>query len=125
MKNPIFTSNAPEPIGPYNQAIFAGDTLYISGQIPIDPSTNELINGTISEQTHLVMKNLGHILDAAGLSFKNVVKSSIFIKNMDDFGQINEAYGSYFDDFPPARETVEVNRLPKNVQVEISCIAVK
>ena len=125
MKNPIYTSNAPEPIGPYNQGIFAGDTLYISGQIPINPNTNELLEGTISEQTHLVMKNLENILDAAGLSFNNVVKTSIFIKNMDDFGKINEAYGSYFDDIPPARETVEVSRLPKNVLVEISCIAVK
>ncbi len=125
MKQAVYTSNAPEPIGPYNQAILSRNTLYVSGQIPIDPSTNSLLEGSISDQTHLVMKNIGSILGAASLSFKHVVKCSIFIKNMDDFAEINKAYGSYFDDVPPARETVEVSRLPKNVLVEISCIAVK
>ncbi len=124
-KTEIFTPNAPEPIGPYNQAILTGNTLYISGQIPIDPSTNQLVEGSITDHTHLVMKNLKNILDEAGMDFSNVVKTSIFIKNMDDFGSINEAYGSYFEREPPARETVEVSRLPKDVDVEISCIAVK
>jgi 2-iminobutanoate/2-iminopropanoate deaminase len=121
----IFTPNAPEPIGPYNQAILTGNTLYISGQIPLDPATNQLVEGSITDHTHLVMKNLRNILDEAGMDFSNVVKTSIFIKNMDDFGSINEAYGSYFEREPPARETVEVSRLPKDVDVEISCIAVK
>jgi 2-iminobutanoate/2-iminopropanoate deaminase len=121
----IYTPNAPEPIGPYNQAILADNMLYISGQIPIDPATNQVVEGSITDQTHLVMKNLGNILDEAGMEFSNVVKTSIFIKNMDDFALINEAYGSYFDSTPPARETVEVSRLPKDVNVEISCIAIK
>ncbi len=121
----IYTPNAPEPIGPYNQAILADNMLYISGQIPIDPATNQVVEGSIADQTHLVMKNLENILDEAGMEFSNVVKTSIFIKNMDDFALINEAYGSYFDSTPPARETVEVSRLPKDVNVEISCIAIK
>ncbi len=121
----IYTPNAPGPIGPYNQAILADNMLYISGQIPIDPATNQVVEGSITDQTHLVMKNLENILDEAGMEFSNVVKTSIFIKNMDDFALINEAYGSYFDSTPPARETVEVSRLPKDVNVEISCIAIK
>jgi 2-iminobutanoate/2-iminopropanoate deaminase len=125
MKKAILTKHAPAPIGPYSQAILSRNTLYISGQIPLDPATNEIFDGDIAEQTHLVMKNIGYVLGEAGYAFQEVVKCSIFITNMDDFGKINEAYGTYFDDVPPARETVEVSRLPKNVGVEISCIAVK
>ncbi|QDH78685.1 RidA family protein [Echinicola soli] len=123
--NIIYSKEAPAPIGPYSQAVQAGKTLFISGQIALDAETGELINENITEETHAVMKNLDAILSAAGYSFGDVVKCSIFIKNMDDFGTINEAYGQYFPSNPPARETVEVSRLPKNVQVEISCIAVK
>ncbi|AGA77598.1 RidA family protein [Echinicola vietnamensis] len=121
----IYSKDAPAPIGPYSQAVKAGNTLFISGQIALDAETGELINENITEETHAVMKNLDAILSAAGYSFGDVVKCSIFIKNMDDFGTINEAYGQYFPSNPPARETVEVSKLPKNVQVEISCIAVK
>ncbi len=124
-KTIIQTKDAPAPIGPYNQAILAGDTLYVSGQIALDAHSGEMINENITEETHQVMKNLEAILSAAQLSFKSVVKCSIFVKNMDDFATINDAYGQYFKIDPPARETVEVARLPKNVNVEISCIAIK
>ena len=98
--------------------------LFVSGQIALDTDSGELLNANITEETHAVMKNLDAILSAAGLTFSNVVKCSIFVKNMADFSTINEAYGQYFKTNPPARETVEVSRLPKDVQVEISCIAV-
>ena len=124
-KQIIQTKEAPAPIGPYNQAILAGDTLYVSGQIALDAQSGELINENITEETHQVMKNLEAILSEAGLSFSNVVKCSIFVKDMGNFATINEAYGMYFKENPPARETVEVARLPKDVNVEISCIAVK
>jgi 2-iminobutanoate/2-iminopropanoate deaminase len=125
MKEIIFSKEAPAPIGPYSQAVKAGNTLYVSGQIALDPETGGLINENITEETHAVMKNLEAVLRAAGYGFGDVVKCSIFIKNMDQFATINEAYGQYFKTNPPARETVEVSRLPKNVNVEISCIAVK
>src|SRR5690606_16155980 len=126
MKKIINTPKAPAPIGPYNQAVLSGDTLYISGQIPIDPSTGNLVEGDISKETAPPMENLKAMLEAAGMGFGQVVKSTIFIKDMGQFGQINEVYGSYFDgDTAPARETVEVAKLPKNVNVEISMIAVK
>jgi len=125
MKQIINSSSAPAPIGPYSQAVIAGNTLYVSGQIALDAETGELINENITEETHAVMKNLDAILREAGYGFDNVVKCSIFIKSMDDFSTINEAYGQYFKQNPPARETVEVSKLPKNVNVEISCIAVK
>ncbi|MFC3416580.1 RidA family protein [Algoriphagus hitonicola] len=121
----IYTSEAPAPIGPYSQAVLAGNTLYVSGQIPLDPDTGELINENITEETHAVMKNLEAVLRKAGFQFSDVVKCTIFIKSMNQFGTINEAYGQYFKSNPPARETVEVSRLPKDVNVEISCIAVK
>lgn len=121
----IFTSEAPAPIGPYSQAVLAGNTLYISGQIALDPDTGELINENITEETHAVMKNMEAVLRTASFSFSDVVKCSIFIRDMGQFGTINEAYGQYFKLNPPARETVEVSKLPKNVNVEISCIAVK
>ncbi|MEO0553486.1 MAG: RidA family protein [Bacteroidota bacterium] len=126
MDKTIINSNqAPEPIGPYSQAVLIGNTLYISGQIPIDRSTGNMQNASIEEETEQVMKNLGFILKEAGLDYKHVIKCSIFIRNMDDFGRINAEYGKYFQVDPPARETVEVSRLPKNVNVEISCIAIK
>ncbi len=126
MKKIINTSKAPAPIGPYNQAILSGDTLYISGQIPIDPDTGELVEGDITKETHQSMKNLGAILDEAGLSFENVVKTTIFLKDMYQFKEVNAVYGSYFNtDTAPARETVEVANLPKFVNVEISMIAVR
>lgn len=123
-KTVIHTSKAPEPIGPYSQAIFKNGTLYVSGQIALNPNSGELVTGNISLETHQVMKNLHAILLAADLSFDQVVKCTIFIRNMDDFPLINEAYGMYFNELPPARETVEVSKLPKNVNVEISCIAI-
>jgi 2-iminobutanoate/2-iminopropanoate deaminase len=126
MKKVIYSEKAPEPIGPYSQAIMVGNTLYISGQIPINRSNGgALISGSIEAETEQVMKNLSYILEAAGMSFQNVVKSTIFIKNMNDFTKINGVYGQYFKENAPARETVEVARLPKDVNVEISCIAVK
>ncbi|KEO72178.1 RidA family protein [Anditalea andensis] len=125
MKEIINSTSAPAPLGPYSQAVKAGQTLYVSGQIALDVETGELINENITEETHAVMKHLDAILSEAGYGFEHVVKCSIFIKNMDDFSTINEAYGQYFKQNPPARETVEVSRLPKNVNVEISCIAVK
>jgi 2-iminobutanoate/2-iminopropanoate deaminase len=124
-KQIIQTKEAPAPIGPYNQAILAGNTLYVSGQIALDAQTGELINENITEETHQVMKNLEAILSEAGLGFSDVVKCSIFVKDMGNFATINEAYGLYFKENPPARETVEVARLPKDVNVEISCIAIK
>ena len=124
MKKIITTTNAPAPIGPYNQAVLAGNTLYISGQIPIDPKTGDLVSGDIKKETEQSMQNLKAILTEAGMTFENVVKSSIFVKDMHQFSQINEVYGAYFDaDTAPARETVEVANLPKFVNVEISVIA--
>ncbi len=126
MKKIINTSKAPAPIGPYNQAVLIKDTLYISGQIPIDPATGNLVEGNIKEETKQSMENLKAILTEAGMTFEHVIKSSIFIKDMNQFAQINEVYGTYFDaDTAPARETVEVANLPKFVNVEISMIAVK
>jgi 2-iminobutanoate/2-iminopropanoate deaminase len=124
-KQLIKTDAAPAPIGPYNQAILAGDTLYISGQICIEPSTGKLKNQDIQEETHQVMHNLRSILTAADMTFHNVVKTTIFITDMNRFSEINEVYGKYFSDIFPARETVQVSALPKFVNVEISMIAVK
>lgn len=120
----INTSAAPAPIGPYNQAVQAGDTLYVSGQICIDPTSNALRNKDIQEETHQSMQNIKAILQQAGMSFRNVVKTTIFITDMDQFSEINEVYGKYFDGDFPARETVQVAALPKAVNVEISVIAV-
>jgi 2-iminobutanoate/2-iminopropanoate deaminase len=126
MKKIITTDKAPAPIGPYNQATMAGNTLYISGQVAFNPDTMELKIDDIPTETHQVMKNLSAVLNAAGMTFENVVKTSIFLSDMENFGQVNEVYGSYFnDDTAPARETVEVANLPKYVNVEISMIAVK
>ena len=123
-KKIIISDQAHAPIGPYSQAVKAGNMLFVSGQIPFDQVTGEMINENITEETHQVMKNIEAILSQAGMTFKNVVKCSIFIKDMNQFATINEAYGQYFKADPPARETVEVARLPKDVNVEISCIAV-
>jgi 2-iminobutanoate/2-iminopropanoate deaminase len=121
----VNSQNAPAPIGPYSQATMANGVLYVSGQIPLNQQTGELVNSNIEEETHMVMKNLQFILNEAGMDFSNIVKCSIFVKDLNNFGKINETYGSYFTSNPPARETVEVSRLPKDVNVEISCIAVK
>lgn len=122
-KTIIKTDKAPAPIGPYNQAVQANGMLFISGQIPIIPATGELEAGGIKQETEQVMQNLKAILEEAGLSFTNVVKTSIFIADMNDFVNVNEVYGKYFGEDAPARETVAVKTLPKNVNVEISCIA--
>jgi 2-iminobutanoate/2-iminopropanoate deaminase len=126
MKKIIFTENAPAPIGPYNQAVLKGNTLYTSGQIAINPATGELITDTIEVETEQVMQNIKAVLEASGMTFENVVKTTIFIMDMNDFGKINAVYGSYFNEkTAPARETVQVAGLPKNVNVEISMIAVQ
>jgi 2-iminobutanoate/2-iminopropanoate deaminase len=124
-KEVVYSSNAPEPIGPYSQAIMAGNTLFVSGQIPIDTTSGKIISDDIVAETNQVMKNLEAILKEAGMDFTNVVKCSIFLSDMNNFPKVNDAYGQYFKSNPPARETVEVSRLPKDVNVEISCIAVK
>jgi len=126
MKKIIQTSKAPAPIGPYNQAILSGNTLYTSGQIAINPATGEIQLGTIEEETTLVMENMKAVLKAANMTFENVVKASIFISDMANFSKINAVYGRYFnEETAPARETVEVANLPKYVHVEISMIAIK
>ena len=125
MKKIIFTENAPAPIGPYNQAVLKGNTLYTSGQIAIHPKTGEMVTANIEEETQQIMQNMKAVLETAGMTFENVVKTTIFIMNMNDFGSINTVYGSYFNEkTAPARETVQVACLPKNVNVEISMIAV-
>ncbi len=126
MKQIIFTEKAPAPIGPYNQAILVGNTLYTSGQIAINPATGNLVLETIEAETKQVMENMKAVLEAAQMSFENVIKTTIFITDMNDFGKINAIYGSYFDEkSAPARETVQVAALPKNVNVEISVLAIK
>lgn len=126
MKKIIFTQKAPAPIGPYNQAVLIGNTLYTSGQIALNPVTMELTMDTIEIETKQVMENMKAVLEAADMTFENVVKSTIFIMNMADFAKINSVYATYFDEkTAPARETVQVACLPKNVTIEISMIAVK
>ena len=126
MKKIINTSNSPEPIGPYNQAILKDKTLFISGQIALDPKTMTLVNSSIAEETTQVMDNLKNILYQANMNFNDVVKTSIFLSNMDDFNDVNKVYGSYLDSGKePARETIAVKSLPMNVNVEISMIAMK
>lgn len=123
MKKIVLSEAAPAPIGPYSQAVVHGDTLYVSGQIAIDQSTGNMITSNIEEETDQVMKNLGFILKEAGADYNQIIKCSIFVSDMSNFAKINEVYGKYFPENPPARETVEVSCLPKNVNVEISCIA--
>ncbi len=126
MKKIIVTKGAPEPIGPYSQAVLHGNTLYASGQIAIDPETGNLVKKDIESETRRVMKNMEAVLKEAEMDFSNVVKCTIFLKDLEDFKRINKVYGSFFDPVTaPARETVEVSRLPKDVRVEISCIAVR
>lgn len=125
IKKIINTIKAPAPIGPYSQAILAGGTLYVSGQVAFDPESGNLITDSIQNETHRVMKNIEAILTEAGYGFSDIVKCSIFVKDLNNFVAINEVYGVYVGDAKPARETVEVARLPRDVNVEISCIAVK
>ena len=126
MKKIINTLRAPEPIGPYSQAVLANNTLYLSGQIGLNPKTMELVEGGIIKETEQIMQNLKSVLEAAEMNFENIVKSSIFLADMSDFSQVNEVYGSYFkNDTAPARETIAVKILPKDVNVEISMIAIK
>jgi 2-iminobutanoate/2-iminopropanoate deaminase len=125
MKTIIYTEKAPAPIGPYNQAVLTGNTLYTSGQIALHPETMELVTENIEVETKQVMENMKAVLEAAGMTFENVVKTSIFIMDMNDFGKINTVYSTYFNEkTAPARETVQVACLPKNVNIEISMIAV-
>ena len=123
MKKIINTTHAPAPIGPYSQAVIIGNLMFASGQIAINPLTAELVTSSIQEETHQVMKNIKGLLDEAGINFSNIVKTTIFLKDMNDFAAVNEVYGSYFTADYPARETVQVSRLPKDVNVEISVIA--
>jgi 2-iminobutanoate/2-iminopropanoate deaminase len=125
VKSVVYSADAPEPIGPYSQAIQTGNMLFISGQIAIQKSTGNILTSDIQVETKQVMENINYILKSAGMDFSNVVKTSIFLKDMNNFPKVNEIYGQFFVKQPPARETVEVSRLPKDVNVEISCIAVK
>ena len=122
-KQTIQTTNAPAAIGPYSQAVRAGDLLFVSGQIPLDPKTGELVRGSISEETKKVLDNLKAIIEAAGGSLGDVVKTTIFLKDMNQFSAVNEVYASFFQEPFPARATVEVSKLPKNVNVEIEAVA--
>lgn len=123
MKKIIETANAPKPVGPYNQAVIAGSMLFASGQIAIDPATNELLENDIEKQTERVLKNIKEVLKAAGADLDNVVKTTVFLKDLNDFAAMNQIYQSYFAANSPARSTIEVSRLPKDVLVEIDCIA--
>jgi 2-iminobutanoate/2-iminopropanoate deaminase len=125
MKEAIQIPGAPAPIGPYSQAIKKGNFLFVSGQIPLNPMTGELENENIERATQRVMENIGALLKAASMTFEDVVKCTIFLTDLNNFQQVNAIYASYFDGVPPARETVEISRLPLNVSVEISCIAAK
>ena len=125
MKKVIYTKNAPEAIGPYSQAILSNNTLYTSGQIAINPVRGDLIIDSITNETHQVMKNLQAVLEAAKMNFSHVLKCTIFLKDMNQYADINSVYAEYFDKNPPAREAVQVSVLPKNVNVEISLIAQK
>lgn len=125
-KKIVNTDRAPEPVGPYNQSVQAGNIVFLSGQIPLDPESGELVTGSVEEETHQVMKNLGAVLEANGCTFEEVVSCSVFVKDMEHYARINEVYGTYFDEATaPTRALVEVSRLPKDVRVEISAIAMK
>lgn len=123
MKHSFSSDNAPKAIGPYSQAVRVGDLLFLSGQVPLDPATSQMIEGDISIQTRRVMDNLGAVLKSAGLSFAQVARTTIFLTDMNDFAKVNEVYGSYFTEPFPARATVQVARLPKDARVEIDAIA--
>jgi 2-iminobutanoate/2-iminopropanoate deaminase len=123
MREPLSTPNAPAAIGPYSQAIRAGDYLFVSGQIPLDPATGTLVEGDVAAQTHRVLRNLGAILEAAGASFQHVVKTTVYLADMNEFAAMNEVYGTYFPPPPPARATIQAARLPRDVRVEIDVVA--
>lgn len=123
MKKIIKTDSAPAPVGPYNQAIVAGNLVFTAGQIPLDPKTGALVGNNVQEQAEMAIQNLGEVLKAAGSSFAKVVKTTVFLKDMNDFAAMNEVYAKYFSEASPARSAVEVARLPKDVLVEIECIA--
>jgi 2-iminobutanoate/2-iminopropanoate deaminase len=123
MKKIIYTEQAPKAVGPYSQAVQMGDFLFCSGQISIDPKTKEVFTGDIKTQTEMVMKNISAVLDSANLNFSNIVKTTIFLTNMGDFATVNEVYGKYFNEAPPARSTIAVAGLPKGVNVEVEVIA--
>lgn len=123
MRQIISTAKAPKAIGPYSQAVRAGGWLFVSGQIPIDPATGQMITGDVKTQTEQVMKNLGAILEAAGLSFTHIVKATVYLKDMEEFAAMNEIYGRFFPSEPPARATVEAARLPRDARVEIDVVA--
>lgn len=125
LKKIIYSDQAPEPIGPYSQAIQFNNLIFTSGQIAFDPKTGQLITGNVEQQTKLVLNNLNEVLKAAGSSLDSVIKTTIFLKDMGDFAKVNEIYSEYFGTSKPARSTVEVSRLPKDVLIEIDCIAVK
>jgi len=125
MKQVIHTKEAPEPIGPYSQAIKSGNMLFVSGQIAINPATGNLMMDNVQEEATQIMRNIGSILKAAGMNYSNIVKTTIFLTNMNNFSVVNEVYGSFFSDSYPARETVQVSRLPKDVNIEISLVAVE
>ena len=124
MKQIVNTADAPKPVGPYNQAVIANGMIFTAGQIAIDPATNTVIEGTVEEQTRQVMKNLGAVLSAAGVGYRDVIKTTVFLLDMNDFSVMNGVYGEFFQENAPARSAVEVRRLPKDVRVEIECIAV-
>ena len=125
MKQVIQTNNAPQAIGPYSQAILAGDTLYVSGQIPLIPATGNIVSDKLEEQARQVMENVKAIVEAAGMTLEQVVKTSIFMKNMDDFAEMNEVYAQFFEEPYPARAAFQVAKLPKDALIEIEAIAVK
>jgi 2-iminobutanoate/2-iminopropanoate deaminase len=122
-KDVIRSDGAPVPIGPYSQAIRAGGLLFLAGQIPLDPATGQMVGGDVKTQTRRVLQNLAAVLEAAGSSMERVVKTTIFLRDINDFGAVNEEYGAFFRDLPPARSTVQVARLPRDALVEIECIA--
>ena len=124
MKEIVYTKNAPDPVGPYSQAILTNNTLFISGQVALDPNNGDMINSSIEEETIQVMNNLKAILNEVGFNFSNVIKSTIYLSDMNNFSRVNEVYGSFFNkDYVPSRVTVEVSRLPKDANVEIDMIA--
>ena len=125
MKKIIQIPGAPAPIGPYSQAVLVNDTLFVSGQIPLNPNTGKLVNDSIENSCKQVLENIGKLLNEAGMNYSDVVKCSIFLKDLNDFAAVNTIYATYFNENPPARETVQVSKLPMDVSVEISCIAVK
>lgn len=124
MKKIIQIPGAPAPIGPYSQAVLVNNTLYVSGQVPLDPTTGQLVTDSIESATHRVLTNIKSLVEEAGLKMNQVVKCSIFLKSMDDFASVNAVYATYFSENPPARETVQVSKLPMDVSIEISCIAI-